>query len=70
MMGKYDLRSGDVREGAPYHQPGTRAPGMLAQTKHGSQGATYMVKRDIDPQAVQLDRAKSDVVVARSLGRW
>lgn len=67
-IGEYDLRSGDVREGAPYHPPGTRGPGTLVRTNHGPQGATYTVKLDIDPQAVQLDRAKSDMVVGEITG--
>lgn len=61
-ISEYDLRSIELREGAPYHEPATLAPGILTQAKNGSDGATFAVELQIDPDAIRLHRAEADVV--------
>ncbi|HEY0112445.1 MAG TPA: hypothetical protein VGB59_04760 [Allosphingosinicella sp.] len=59
----FDLRSVELREGAVHKEDGAAAPGTLALQSNGSGGAIYKVVMDVDPDAVRLARAESDVVV-------
>lgn len=59
----YDLRSITLGDGTPYLEPHARGPGTLTRTAHGPKGATFSVTLQIDPNAVRLSRAESDVVV-------
>jgi hypothetical protein len=57
-----DLRSADLREGAPYRAPEARGPAPLTR-KAGPDGATFAVAMEIDPYAVRHARAESDVAL-------
>lgn len=57
----YDLRS-IAREGTPYREAGTQGSGTLTRTANGPDGATFTVKLPVDPDAVRLGRAETDVV--------
>jgi hypothetical protein len=59
----FDLRSADVREGAPYQDAEARNPGTLARKAAGPDGATFSAEMPLDPDAVRRARAESDVVV-------
>ncbi len=59
----FDLRSADVREGAPYQDPEARGAGTLARKAAGPDGAIFAVEMLVDPDAVHRARAESDVVV-------
>jgi hypothetical protein len=59
----FDLRSADLREGAPYQEPEALGSGKLASKPAGPDGAIFAVEMPIDPDAVRRDRAESDVVV-------
>lgn len=59
----FDLRSADIREGAPYQVAEARGPESLARKTTGPGGATFAVVLEVDPVAVRRARAESDVVV-------
>lgn len=59
----FDLRSADLREGAPYQETEARSPGTLTRKAAGPNGATFAVEMEIDPVAVRRARADSDVAV-------
>src|SRR5437899_3217678 len=58
-----DLRSADLREGAPYQETEARGPGTLTRKAAGPNGATFAVVMEIDPDGVRRARAESDVAV-------
>jgi len=57
----FDLRSVDLRDGAPYQEAGARDPGTLAKKATGPDGAIFTVGMAVDPDAVRRARAESDV---------
>ncbi len=59
----FDLRSADLREGAPYQEPEALGSGKLARKPAGPDGAIFAVEMPVDPDAVRRGRAESDVVV-------
>lgn len=59
----YDLRSVELREGAPYGEVGTRGPVALARIADGPEGARFAATLEVDPEAVRRARAESDVAV-------
>jgi hypothetical protein len=59
----FDLRSVDLREGAPYQETEARGSGKLARKAGGSDGGIFAVELPVDPDAVRRARAESDVVV-------
>ncbi len=59
----FDLRSADIREGAPYQETEARGSGKLVSKAAGSDGTTFAVEMPVDPDAVRHARAESDVVV-------
>jgi len=63
----FDLRSADLREGAPYQDTGALGPGTLARKATGPDGATFAVEMPVDPDAVRRVRAESDVVAGEIL---
>lgn len=67
MLEAYDLRSADLREGAPYHDDGARAPGLLVGKAAERNGATFTTIMEIDPTTVRRARAESDVAVGEMM---
>lgn len=63
----FDLRSADVREGAPYQDADAHVPGTLTTQSAGPDGAVFAVVLPIDPDAVRRARAQSDVVTGEIL---
>jgi hypothetical protein len=59
----FDLRSVEMREGAPYQDDGALAPARLVRKKGGSDGATFTATMKVDPEAFRRDRAEADVIV-------
>lgn len=59
----FDLRSAELREGAPYQEAEARSPGKLTRKAAGQDGAIFAVEMPVDPDAVRRARAESDVVV-------
>jgi len=59
----FDLRSADLREGAPYQETEALGSGKLARKAAGPNGAIFSVEMPVDPDAVRRARAESDVVV-------
>jgi len=64
----YDVRSADLREGAPYQEAEARGPGKLAR-KAGPDGMIFTVEMPVDPDAVRRARAESDVVVGEIMNK-
>lgn len=65
----FDLRPGDLRDGAPYQEAGARGPAVMRRQARGSDGATFVLEMEVDPETVRRDRAQSDVVVAEIVRR-
>ena len=65
----FDLRSADLREGAPYQETEARGPGILARKAAGPDGALFAVEMPVDPDAVRRARAESDVVVGEIMNK-
>jgi hypothetical protein len=63
-LAAFDLRPGDLRDGAPYQETGARGPAVLRRETRGSDGATFVVELEVDPEAVRRGRAENDIVVA------
>jgi hypothetical protein len=64
----YDLRSPQLREGAPHREKEALAPAAMTLRSAGPKGSTFVVRMEIDPEAVRRARAESDVVVGEILG--
>ena len=65
----FDLRSADLREGAPYQAADARGPGTLTRKAAGPDGSTFAVEMSVDPDAVRRARAESDVVAGEILNK-
>jgi hypothetical protein len=59
----FDLRSADLREGAPYQETDALGSGKLVRKAAGADGAIFAVELPVDPDTVRRARADSDVVV-------
>lgn len=69
MLAAFDLRAGDLRDGAPYQQAGSRGPAVLRREARGSDGAVFIVEMELDPEAVRGERAQTDVILAEITAR-
>jgi hypothetical protein len=65
----FDLRSADLREGAPYQETEALGTGKLARKGAASDGAIFAVEMPVDPDAVRRARAESDVVVGEIMNK-
>ena len=65
----FDLRSADVREGAPYQETEARGSGKLARKDVKPDGAIFAVEMPVDPDAVRRARAESDVAVGEFMNK-
>ncbi len=61
----FDLRSADLREGAPYRETEASGPGKLARKAAEQDGAIFAVEMQVDPDSVRRARAESNVVVGQ-----
>jgi hypothetical protein len=64
----FDLRSAEVRDGAPYQETEARGSGKLAR-KAGRDGAIFAVEMPVEPDAVRRGRAESDVVLGEIMNK-
>jgi hypothetical protein len=64
----FDLRSADIREGAPYQETEARGSGKLAK-KAASDGAIFAAEMPVDPDTVRRARAESDVVLGEIMNK-
>ena len=62
-VARFDMRPDELREGAPFHEPGAREPAQIATKSARPEGTTYVVELAIDPDWVRRGKAESDVVV-------
>ena len=65
----FDLRSADLREGAPYQETEARGSGKLARKAAGPDGEIFAVEMPVDPDTVRRARAESDVVVGEIMNK-
>ena len=63
----FELRAADLRDGAPFGEPGALGPGTLTAT--GRDGAAFSVSLHVDPDAVRRARAEADVVVGEIMNQ-
>lgn len=59
----FDLDIPDVREGAPYIEPGALAAAPLVRAGGDAAGATFTARLALDPDFIRRRRAEQDVVV-------
>jgi hypothetical protein len=59
----YDLRSGDMREGALYQMEGALGSSPIAQQQAGTSGPIFTAQLNVDPDAFRRSRAEADVVI-------
>ena len=65
----FDLRIDNLRAGAQYIEYGALAPQPLVLApNNNSNGKSFVVKLDVDPDTIRLERAESDIVVAELSG--
>ena len=64
----YDLRLGDIHDGASYTEPGGLRPTLLRLDSSGPEGSVFVAETLVDPDFVRRERAQSDVVVAEIMG--
>jgi len=65
----FDLRSADLRDGAPYKETEARGPGKLARKLAGPDDTIFDVEMPVDPDAVRRARAESDVAVGEIMNK-
>ena len=68
-LAPFDLRLGDLRDGAPYSEPGTLGSAPLRSLPRTGPGATFVTDLQVDPEAVRGERAEADVAVAEMMHR-
>lgn len=59
----FDLRAGDIREGAPYSDDDATAPGTLVRRASLPKVETFTAELEVNPDVVLRARAKLDVAV-------
>lgn len=59
----FDLRSVDLRDGAPYQEKRAVGPAPLIRKAVGQGSATFIAELKIDCEAVRRERAESDVII-------
>lgn len=65
----FDLRIDNLKAGEMYSDPGALAPKPLSlMQKNGSNGSSFFVKMDVDPDTIRRERAEADTTVAEMLG--
>jgi hypothetical protein len=65
----FDLRSADLRDGAPYQETEALGSGKLARKSAGSDSAIFAVELPVDPDAVRHARAESDVALGEIMSK-
>ena len=65
----FDLRSADLRDGAPYQETEALGCGKLARKAAGSDSAIFVVELPVDPDAVRHARAESDVALGEIMSK-
>jgi hypothetical protein len=65
----FDLRSADLREGAPYQETEALGSGKLAKKGAGPDGAIFAVELPVDADAVRRARAESDVAMGEIMNK-
>lgn len=59
----FDLRSADLRDGAPYMETEASGPGKLTKKLAGPDDTIFDVEMPVDPNVVRRSRAESDVAI-------
>lgn len=69
VLGPFDLRLSNLRDGAFYGEPLARGVAPLRRDPLSSGGATFAAEMEVDPDVVRRERAESDVAVAQMTGQ-
>lgn len=67
-LAPYDLRVGEVREGASHIERGGLGAAPLRRDPGGDGGSTFFAETPVDPDFVRHSLAESDVMVAEIMG--
>ncbi|MDI1327472.1 MAG: hypothetical protein PSV23_11820 [Brevundimonas sp.] len=67
-LAPFDLRIGDLRDGASYAERGGLGPVLLRMRPADAGGSAFVAETPINPEFVRRERAESDVVVAEIMG--
>lgn len=67
-LAAFDLRYGDLRDGALYAERGGLGPVALQMENADPEGSAFIAETPIDPDFVRRERAESDVAVAEIMG--
>ena len=59
----FDLQPPELREGALFHDPQSAASARLVRKAINVNGSVYAASMTIDPDAIRLERAKTDVAI-------
>ncbi|MGK6357089.1 hypothetical protein ACMGDH_17910 [Sphingomonas sp. DT-207] len=62
-----DLRSHELREGALFHDPMARKPGILTAKPVEPDGMLFTTLLEVDPNAMRRERAEADVITGEIL---
>jgi hypothetical protein len=62
-VARFDMRPGNLRDGALFEEPGASEPAQIRERSAGPDGATFVVELAVDPAWVRRAEAESDVVV-------
>jgi len=65
----FDLRSADLREGAPYQDSEARGSATLVRKAGELDGEIFAVEMPVDPDAVRRTRAESDVALGEIMSK-
>lgn len=62
-ISSFDTRPAELREGAPFQEPGASGSAPLQKGSEGPGGTTYVVRLPVDADWVRREKAEADVVV-------
>ena len=66
---QFTLWPDELRDGASWQQPGSRAPVALREEGRASGHTAFVARMEVDPEAVRRDRVHTDIVVAEIMHR-
>jgi hypothetical protein len=69
LLEPFTLWPDELRDGALWHQEGSRAPAALRQERPAPDRETFVARMDVDPEAVRRERVRADLVVAEIMRR-
>jgi hypothetical protein len=68
-IGAFDPQPPELHDGASYADPMASTPSPMRRTSRDAQGATYVVRLELDPDAVRRERVEADLALAELMRR-